>query len=728
VAPDPRAQALPPGLGEACAAIARAVADSLEPREIVRRVADAARLVIPFDAMGVWLAAGPDDPLSLIAGPGASSKLGPADRRLRRSDHSPRLWPDADALLVCVGDAPAELDPSYAGDRVVIDLGYRSTLILGLSSGGRNLGILWFLHRDRSLYTPSLASALRPVVDLTTLAVEHTQLQSLGDERRRKRESLEGLLPTLAGALDVQAVFAQVSAVIQSVIPHDHMTLGLVSSEGKGIRFHASSHGTISPRIPEYRPKTDYGAESLSWEYFIVREYTRLPEGMLRVEYWDPRTRQMRTREYRPDPALYQSYEDRGVRSELRMPIWLQGERVGYLFFFSRQPNAFSEDDVDLARRVADHLALAIAHERLADEAKRANQAQEQATRLQERVDSLVEELKGVGPHRALGRSRKWRDVLGQATKVAETDTTVLVTGESGTGKEVIARFIHRASRRAERPFVAINCAALPEQLLESELFGHERGAFTGAHASRPGKVEQASGGILFLDEVAEMTPPVQAKFLRLLQEREFQRLGGTQTLRADVRVIAATNRDPRVAMERGTLREDLYYRLGVFEITLPPLRERPDDIPVLAEAFLDEIAKSVGRPAAGLSKDARDRLLAHAWPGNIRELRNAIERAVILCEGGLITGEHLPISLAGAPKPKTVALPAGPPAETQAAGVPEAIPPEGVNLEAIERDLIQKAMAQAQNNKSVAAKLLGLPRGQLYSRLKRHGLDRGKS
>src|SRR5215510_6926433 len=380
----------------------------------------------------------------------------------------------------------------------------------------------------------------------------------------------------------------------------------------------------------------------------------------------------------------------------IRMPIWLQGERVGYLFFFSRQPNAFSEDDVDLARRVADHLALAIAHERLVEEARRANQAQEQASRLQERVDSLVEELKGVGPHRALGRSRTWRDVLGQATKVAETDTTVLVTGESGTGKEVIARFIHRASRRAERPFVALNCAALPEQLLESELFGHERGAFTGAHASRAGKVEQASGGILFLDEVAEMTPPVQAKFLRLLQEREFQRLGGSHTLRADVRVIAATNRDPRVAMERGTLREDLYYRLSVFEMTLPALRERPDDILVLAEAFLEEVGRNIGRPAAGLSKDARDRLLAHRWPGNIRELRNAIERAMILCEGGLITGEHLPINLAGAARAATPAAspapaasqsassaspsPAGPSSANPVPAGP--IPPEGLSLD----------------------------------------------
>jgi transcriptional regulator with PAS, ATPase and Fis domain len=257
---------------------------------------------------------------------------------------------------------------------------------------------------------------------------------------------------------------------------------------------------------------------------------------------------------------------------------------------------------------------------------------------------------------------------------------------------------------------VALNCAALPEQLLESELFGYERGAFTGAHVARAGKIEQAAGGVLFLDEVGEMTPAVQAKFLRVLQEREFQRLGGSKTLRADVRVIAATNRDPRAAMEHGTLREDLYYRLSVFDIMLPPLRERREDILVLADAFMQDLAGSVGRPAAGLSEDARERLLDHSWPGNVRELRNAIERAVILCEGGLVTSEHLPIAIA---KGHT------PPASRKSGAFPEG----GVKLDAIERDLIERALAAAGNNKSQAAKLLGLPRGQLYSLLRRHKL-----
>jgi transcriptional regulator with GAF, ATPase, and Fis domain len=391
------------------------------------------------------------------------------------------------------------------------------------------------------------------------------------------------------------------------------------------------------------------------------------------------------------------------------VPVRIKDEPVGAISFGCDRPGAYDGEDVALATRIADHVALALAHEQMAEESRRVAQAQERANLLEERVTTLVQELESRGGHRVLGESSQWKHVLVQATKVAGTETTVLITGESGTGKEVVARYVHRGSPRSRGPFVALNCAALPEQLLESELFGYERGAFTGAHVSRPGKIEQAAGGVLFLDEVGEMTPAVQAKFLRVLQEREFQRLGGSRTIKADVRVIAATNRDPRAAMERGTLREDLYYRLSVFEIALPPLRERREDILLLADAFMQDVATTVGRPAAGLSEDAREQLLSHAWPGNVRELRNALERAVILCEGGLVTGEHLPITIV--PRSAPVARPS------------EAFPAEGLQLEVIERNLIQKALSAAHNNKSHAARLLGLPRGQLYSLLKRHGL-----
>jgi transcriptional regulator with GAF, ATPase, and Fis domain len=416
--------------------------------------------------------------------------------------------------------------------------------------------------------------------------------------------------------------------------------------------------------------------------------------------------------ELAPDSLRAQIFRRFGVRSALRVPMPLGGEVFGSLFFLSRLTDSFSEDDVDFARRVADHLALALSHERLAEAARRQAESREMAERLEAQVATLTRELEArTGQRRVVGQSRQWKDVLAHAARVAQTETTVLLTGESGTGKEVVARFIHHASRRSLGPFVAINCAALPDQLLESELFGHERGAFTGAVSTKPGRIEQAAGGVLFLDEVGEMEPTVQAKLLRVLEEREFMRLGSTRVIHADIRVIAATNRDLHAAMQRGEFREDLYYRLGVFEITLPALRERLDDVLELADAFLAEIGETVGRPAAGISREARDHLLTYAWPGNVRELRNAIERAVILADGGFIRSEHLPVT---APRPSVVKAddtPSGP------------LPAGGVNLEAIERSLVVRALTQARHNKTRAAKLLGLTRAQLYSRIEKYGL-----
>src|SRR3954468_3851383 len=235
---------------------------------------------------------------------------------------------------------------------------------------------------------------------------------------------------------------------------------------------------------------------------------------------------------------------------------------------------------------------------------------------------------------RAVGRSDMWQRVLTRAQRVAPTDATVFLHGESGTGKEVVARFVHQSSPRKDGPFVAINCAALPEQLLESELFGYERGAFTGASQAKLGQIELAARGVLFLDEVSEMSLVAQAKFLRFLQEREFQRLGGTRLQRADVRIIAATNRDLEDAVARGTFREDLFYRLQVFDIMLPALRERATDIPLFAKHFLAEFGRAMDRPSPRMGEDALNALLAHEWPGNIRELRNVLERAAILADG----------------------------------------------------------------------------------------------
>ena len=295
------------------------------------------------------------------------------------------------------------------------------------------------------------------------------------------------------------------------------------------------------------------------------------------------------------------------------------------------------------------------------------------------------------------GVSRAWRDVILRATKVAPTEATTCLQGESGTGKEVIARFIHQQSPRRRGPFVAINCAALPEQLLESELFGFERGAFTGAQQSKPGLIELAAGGVLFLDEVTEMPPAAQAKLLRVLQEREFLRLGGTRPVKVDVRVIAATNRNLDEAVAREEFRADLYYRLNVFDIRVPPLRERGDDIPLLAARFLHEL----GGGTAELTPDAVEAFCRHEWPGNVRELRNVLERALIVCEGPFINAEHLRLRAR-----KDIA------------------PPSITDLESLEKRAIEQAMQDTGGNKVRAARKLGISRMQLYGRLRKFGLD----
>jgi len=296
-----------------------------------------------------------------------------------------------------------------------------------------------------------------------------------------------------------------------------------------------------------------------------------------------------------------------------------------------------------------------------------------------------------------VGISDAWLDVIKRATQVAATDATTCLQGESGTGKEVIARFIHHHSPRSGGPFVAINCAALPEQLLESELFGFERGAFTGAQQSKPGQIELATGGVLFLDEVTEMTPPAQAKFLRVLQEREFLRLGGTRPVRVNVRVIAATNRNLEDAIAQGEFRADLYYRLNVFDIHIPPLRERRDDILPLAAGFLRECAGAT----AELTPGAMEALRCHEWPGNVRELRNVLERALIMCAGPFIDTEHLSLrALKDAPL----------------SGI--------TDLDTLERRAVERAMRDVAGNKVRAAKQLGISRMQLYGRLRKFGLE----
>ncbi|MBV8830289.1 MAG: sigma-54-dependent Fis family transcriptional regulator, partial [Acidobacteriaceae bacterium] len=293
------------------------------------------------------------------------------------------------------------------------------------------------------------------------------------------------------------------------------------------------------------------------------------------------------------------------------------------------------------------------------------------------------------------------------------TRATVLIAGESGVGKDMIARAIHQHSPRKNQAFVKINCTALPENLMESELFGYEKGAFTGANSSKPGKFEQADGGTAFLDEIGDVPGNIQVKLLRILQERQFERLGSNMTRNVDVRVIAATNVDLRAALEQGRFREDLYYRLNVVPINMPPLRDRKEDIPFLALHFVNKLSKELGTGSKEISPAAVDRLLDHSWPGNVRELENTIERSLVLASGDVLQPADIRIE---APRNSSAA------SGTQQAP----ILPEGETLEHWEQMMIREALRRANGNKSQAARMLGLTRNALRYRLSQMGLEAG--
>ncbi|MGZ6125243.1 MAG: sigma-54 interaction domain-containing protein, partial [Myxococcales bacterium] len=309
-----------------------------------------------------------------------------------------------------------------------------------------------------------------------------------------------------------------------------------------------------------------------------------------------------------------------------------------------------------------------------------------------------------------VGTSGPMRQVYEQIAQVAKTNTTVLVRGESGTGKELIAHAIHYNSERAAKPFVKVSCAALPETLLEAELFGYERGAFTGAQQRKQGRFELAEGGTLFLDEIGELNLGSQVKLLRVLQEREFERLGGTETVRVDVRLVVATNRDLETSMAEKQFREDLYYRLNVFSIFVPPLRDRKPDIMLLADHFLAKYSRQHKRQIRRISTPAIDMLVSYHWPGNVRELENTLERAVVTCDGQVIHGHHLPPTLQTAEASGTMV-------QTSLADA----------VEQYEKDMIVDALKSARGNRAKAARLLGTTERIMGYKVRKYGIDPGR-
>ncbi|HYL80867.1 MAG TPA: sigma 54-interacting transcriptional regulator, partial [Candidatus Acidoferrum sp.] len=530
-------------------------------------------------------------------------------------------------------DDPRFAQPSF-GLLKAVKVGLRSRVAVPLTSGGRVIGALLVGSFTPDMHTDAHVAAARQVADLIAPFIENIVLLHREQRRRSRLAALTGLACVFGASLDPKESLAQVADAIRPILDFDAMGVGLLSENGRDLEMVGKVDDHPGPVVPSRIPLDDlsFSATVEAGEPVLIRD--------ARSEL---------------DPARP---GDRGIlecgnRSCLSVPLRFCEQVGGCLFFGKRRPGWYDGSDVEIASAIAAQVVVAFQHQRLAEEQGRRAKVEWRAHRLEERLTTLRQELgERYGFDRILGRAPALQEALSGAAKVAATETIVLLTGESGTGKELVARAIHYASPRAEGPYVAVNCAALPETLVESELFGHERGAFTGADKQKPGRFELAAGGTLFLDEVAELPPTVQGKLLRVVQEHEFQRVGGTATLQADVRLIAASNRDLERAVEEGKFREDLFYRLNVFQVHLPPLRERGDDVLLLAHHFVRQLGARLGKGEPGLSRDAQDVLRSYAWPGNIRELANAIERALILAEGGLLTAAHLGVGGTGEQRP----------------------------------------------------------------------------
>ena len=582
--------------------------------------------------------------------------------------------------------------------------GFRSRIGVPLYAGGRVVGTFMMGAVEASCFTDAHVAMCRQLADLIGPFVEGIVLLQRERRRRERLQAVSALGPVLGTSLNVADVIERLGTALRPTLDFDMLAMGLLGPTGQ----HIERFGLLQDGQSEGSRTIDVDDSS------VLPRVVRQGEAVV--------VRDIET-EFRGGPLIDREFIAAGHKSALFVPLML-GDRIGgALSLAKRRPNWYDGDDVEIAQALASAVVIAIQHQRLADEQRRVAVAHASARQLAERVQSLRGALdERFGFETIQGRSPAFLVALEQARKVAPTDTNVLLTGDSGTGKEVLARAIHQASLRAEAPFVAVNCAALPETLIESELFGHERGAFTGADRLKRGRFELAGGGTLFLDEIGELALPMQAKLLRVLQERRYERVGGTATLSADVRLIAATNRDLEAAVAAGRFRDDLFYRLAVFRVHLPPLRERGDDILRLADRFLRDFGERMGKRDVGLSREARDLLLAYRWPGNIRELQNAIERAVILSDGGLISATQLGV-VASAAKPNVAASASvvadGPLSGSD--GAPASRPPR--SIPEMEKEAINDALRRANGNKSHAAIALGLSRTRFYTLLRRYGI-----
>lgn len=503
------------------------------------------------------------------------------------------------------------------------------------------------------------------------------------EEQESQIRKLTGLLEisqALGSTLDYKTAFETVLEILDEELGMKRGAISLVNESTGEIAINFA-HGMSENEIRRGKYRMDEGITgkvAATGKPIIVPQISKEPLFLHRTR--------------RKDAATEDSF--------ICVPIKDRTKTVGTISItFPFRPGISYDDAVKVLSIVATMIAQALRLSEL---------VQQEKAQLAEENSLLKRELQAKYDFRnIIGNSKEMRDVYEQIAQVAHTGTTVLIRGESGTGKELVAHAIHFNSPRAGKPFVKVNCAALPESLIESELFGHEKGAFTGAVARKRGRFELAEGGTLFLDEIGDLSPAMQVKLLRVLQEREFERVGGVETLKANVRLITATNVELEQAVQDGQFRSDLYYRLNVFSIYIPPLRERRTDILLLADHFLEKYARQAGRSIKRISTPAIDMLMSYHWPGNVRELENVVERATLVCEGNVIHGYHLPPTLQTAEGSGTVSR----------MSLDQAV-------KSYEKDLIMDALKTTRGNRARAARLLDTTERILGYKVQQYEID----
>lgn len=569
----------------------------------------------------------------------------------------------------------------------------RSLLIIPIMLNGNVLGLLGLhdTHEPRQWLDEEVAF-LESIARQLAIGYQYTSLYVAQEQESRRTNALLEIANTLNSHSDFKEVSEGVIERAIGLVGADYGALGVIDQSGKRISLETFKSaegiklGKVLKMIEQHNKSVALDSFAKLGELLREGKTLKLVDSELPFAI-----------------RLFFNTQLRG-KAALVAPVHVAGRAFGLLGFVWSKRSTFEEHDIALIEGIADQIGTALERDQLSTEVMRLK------SELHQKQSEIVGQAPGI------------RRAIELGLNVADTSTTVLILGESGTGKELIANLIHYNSSRENKPFVKINCGAIPETLLESELFGHEKGAFTDARSQRQGRFEEANGGTLFLDEIGEMSLQAQVRLLRVLQDGEFTRVGGKHVLKTDVRVVAATNTDLERAIEDGVFRKDLFYRLSVFPISLPPLRERIEDVNLLVFHFLEEYKKKSGRFISGISKEAMRAMVSYRWPGNVRELENAVERAVIIASGRQIELDDLPEAISRSASDSFAharlerASAAG---EGRAVGIEIALPSA---MDEIEKQVIEATLDYTDGDKSQAARLLNIGRKTLYRKLEQYG------